>query len=231
VIGALVQSIIDWVGPVYSGALGYALIAGIIFLDRGAFTGIVIPGDLFLALGGIFAARGDLSLPVVMVVGLVAGVAGETLSYWLGRKWGLRIVRHLPLANRFEKHLDSAKDYFDRHGGKTVFIGRYVSVAGTFMPFAAGMSEMPFAKFLLFDAVAIAAWAVGMSLLGYFLNSQIELVDRIISDFGWLLLAAAVLFFGGRFVWKRRSKIAKWFRSRFRSLFRSNRRSSAGSRS
>jgi membrane-associated protein len=226
-IGALVKTVIDWFGPLYAGALGYALIAGIVFLDRGAFTGVVIPGDLFLVLGGIFAARGDLSLPVVIVVGLVAGVAGETLSYWLGRKWGVRIIRRLPLANRFEKHLDSAKDYFDRHGGKTVFIGRYVSVAGTFMPFAAGMSDMAFPKFLLFDAAAIAMWAVAVTLLGYFLNSQVELADRIISDFGWLLLVLVVLFCGGRFVWKRRSNIAKWFGN----LFRSKRRSSASSRS
>jgi membrane protein DedA with SNARE-associated domain len=227
VIGALVKTVIDWFGPVYAGALGYALIAGVIFLDRGAFTGVVIPGDLFLALGGIFAARGDLSLPLVILVGLFAGVMGETLSYWLGRKWGVSIIRHLPLANRFEKHLDSAKDYFDRHGGKTVFIGRYVSVAGTFMPFAAGMSEMAFPKFLLFDAIAIAMWAVAVTLLGYFLNSQIELADRIISDFGWVLLILVVLIFGGRFVWKRRSKIADWFKS----LFGSKRRSSARSRS
>jgi len=224
---AIVKTVIDWFGPLYAGVLGYALIAAIVFLDRGAFTGVVIPGDLFLALGGIYAARGDLALPVVIVVGLVAGLAGETMSYWLGRSYGVRIIRHLPLANRFEKHLDSARDYFKRHGGKTVFIGRYVSVAGTFMPFAAGMSEMAFPRFLLFDALAIAAWAAGVATLGYVLNSQIELVDKIISDFGWLVLAAVVLFFGGRFVWKHRKEIGKWFGS----LFGSKRRSSARSRS
>jgi membrane-associated protein len=226
-VAALVHSVVDWFGPLYSSGLGYALIAGIIFLDRGAFTGVVIPGDLFLALGGIYAGRGDLLLPLVIVAAALAGIAGESLSYWLGRKYGLRIIRHLPLANRFEKHLDSARDYFDRHGGKTVFVGRYVSVAGTFMPFAAGMSEMPFPRFIAFDAAAITIWAVGVSLLGYFLNSQIELADRILSQFGWAVLAAVVLFVGGRQVWKRREAIGKWFGSRFRS----KRRSSAKARS
>jgi membrane-associated protein len=223
-VGAVVQTVVDWFGPLYSSELAYALVALIIFLDRGAFTGVVIPGDLFLALGGIYAGRGELVLPLVIAAGALAGIAGESVSYWLGRKYGVRIIRHLPLANRFEKHLDSARDYFDRHGGKTVFVGRYVSVAGTFMPFAAGMSEMPFARFLTFDTIAITIWAVAVSLLGYFLNSQIELADQILSQFGWAVLAAVVLFVGGRQVWKRREGIRKWIASRFRSKRRSSAR-------
>jgi membrane-associated protein len=226
-VGALVKTVVDWFGPLYSSGLGYLLVAGVIFLDRGAFTGVVIPGDLFLALGGIYAGRGDLVLPLVMVAGAIAGIAGETLSFWLGRKFGVSIIRHLPLANRFEKHLDSARDYFERHGGKTVFIGRYVSVAGTFMPFAAGMADMPFGKFLLFDAVAITMWAVALTLLGYFMNSQIETVDQIISNFGWGLLVLIVLGVGARLAWKHRDGIRKWFGS----LFGSKKRSSSKARS
>jgi membrane protein DedA with SNARE-associated domain len=89
------------------------------------------------------------------------------------------------------------------------------------------MSEMPFARFLLFDAIAVTVWAVGVTLLGYLLNSQVELADRIISDFGWAVLAAVVLSAGGRLAWKRRAGIGQWFRS----LFGSKRRSSARSRS
>jgi membrane-associated protein len=226
IAASLVNTIVDWFGPVYQGLLGYLIVGGIILLDRGAFTGIVIPGDLFLALGGIYAGRGDLNVVIVIVVGAAAGVAGETISYWLGRIYGVRIIRHLPLANRMEKHLDAARDYFKRHGGKTVFVGRYVSVAGTFMPFAAGMSKMPFRRFLPFDAAAIALWATAVSLLGYYLNSQIDLVDQILSQFGWALLAAVVLLFAGRFGWKRRDRIGKWFRSKTKS-----RATSKGSRS
>jgi membrane protein DedA with SNARE-associated domain len=93
----LVKTVIDWFGPVYSGALGHGLAALVIFLDRGAFTGVVIPGDLFLALGGIYAARGDLMLPLVVIAGALAGVGRECLSYWLGRRYGIQIIRHLPL--------------------------------------------------------------------------------------------------------------------------------------
>jgi membrane protein DedA with SNARE-associated domain len=216
-LGAIVETVVDWFGPVYQGLLGYGLLALVILLDRGAFTGIVVPGDLFLALGGIYAGRGQLSVVLVIMVGAAAGLTGETVSYWLGRKFGTRIIRRLPLANRLEKYLDVARDYFRRHGGITVFVGRYVSVAGTFTPFAAGTSGMRFGRFIAFDVPAIVLWAVGISLLGYFLNSEIDLVDRILSRFGWGLLAVAVLWVGGRYAWKRRDRIRSWFRQRAKS--------------
>jgi membrane-associated protein len=206
----ILQSIIEWFGPLYSSWPGYLVLAALIFLDRAAFIGIVLPGELFLAIGGVFAGRGQLSVALVIVIGACAGVLGEVTSYWLGRRYGVRITRHLPLANRFNKHLKQARDYFRRNGGKTVFIGRYVSVVGTFLPFVAGMSKMSFGRFLAFDVVAVTLWAGAVTIVGYTLNSQIELVDKILSQFGWALLAAVVLFVGGRIAWKRRDRIIKW---------------------
>lgn len=206
----MIETIIDLFGTMYSSPFVYVVVAGIIFLDRAAFTGIFIPGELFVALGGIFAGRGELSLVLVIVTAALAGILGETVSYWLGRRYGVGIVRHLPLANRFEKHLDDAHDYFRRHGGKTVFIARYVSVVGTFLPFVAGMSDMPFGRFLLFDAVALTLWAIAVTLLGYLLNSQIHLVDQILSQFGWGLLVLIALLVVARIVVKRRGEIQKW---------------------
>ncbi len=214
-VGAIVKTVVDWFGPLYVGALGYLVVAGVIFLDRGALTGVVIPGELFLALGGVYAGRGKLNMVLVILVGAFAGICGEVASYWLGRKFGVRLIRHLPLANRLEKHLDEARDHFKRHGGKTVFIGRYISVAGTFMPFAAGMAEMSFARFLVFDSAALTIWATAVSMLGYVMYSQIETVDNILSQFGWAMLALVVLFFGGRLLWKNRDGIRKWFSSKF----------------
>jgi membrane-associated protein len=210
----VITTVIDLFGPLFSGLAGYLVIVGLIFLDRGAFTGVALPGEVILALGGVYAARGDLSIGLVILVGALAGLLGEVVSYWLGRVYGLRIVRHLPLANRFEKHLDEANDYFRHHGGTTVFVGRYISVVGTFLPFAAGMSDMPFRRFLTFDVAAIVLWSAGVSLLGYFLNSQIQLVDRVLSQVGWGLLALVALVVVGRLIWKRRKdvrkKVAEW---------------------
>jgi len=217
---ALVDTVLDWVGPLYAGWWGYVLIAGVILLDRGAFVGLVVPGDLFLALGGIYAGRHDLNIVAVIAVAMVAALVGESASFWIGRRYGVRMVRRLPLANRLEARLDAARDYFRRHGGKTVFVGRYVSLAGTFVPFSAGMGDMPYARFVLFDALAVAVWATAVALLGYVLSARVELVDTILSRFGWALLGLLVLVLGGRLVWKRRAGIWRWTRARWRALAR-----------
>lgn len=206
----MIETIVDWFGPAFSSPLAYLIIAGVIFLDRAAFTGVFVPGELFVALGGIFAGRGELSLVPVIAIAAIAGVLGECVSYWLGRHYGARIVEHVPFANRIDKHLDEASDFLSRHGGKTVFTARYVSVVGTFMPFVAGMSDMPFRRFLAFDVAAVTLWATGVTLLGYFLNSQLHLVDQILSDIGWGLLALLVIVTVGRFVAKRHDEIQKW---------------------
>jgi membrane protein DedA with SNARE-associated domain len=206
----ILGSIVEWVGPIFSSWHGYLVLAALIFLDRAAFIGIVLSGELILAVGGIFAGRGQLSVALVIVIGACAGVLGEVTSYWLGRRYGVHITRRLPFANRFNKHLAGTRDYFRRNGGKTVFVGRYVSVVGTFLPFVAGMSKMEFRRFLPFDVAAVTLWASAVTLIGYTLNSQIELVDRILSQFGWALLAAVLLLVGGRIAWKRRDRIIKW---------------------
>src|SRR6266545_8286000 len=199
---ALVEEIVEWIGPAFAVA-GYWIVGAGVFADRSAFLGLIIPGDVVLALGGVFAAQGDLHLVWVIMVGVGAGLAGESTGYWLGRRYGARVLKRIPFANRLADRLDVAEEYFRRRGGRTVFIGRYVSLAGTFLPFVAGMSRMPYARFLAFDVPSVTLWAVGVSLLGYFLNSQLDSIDRILSRFGWGLLGLAVLFFGGRFVYRR----------------------------
>jgi membrane-associated protein len=199
---ALIEQIVDWVGPAFAVA-GYFIVFAGVFADRSAFLGLIIPGDVVLALGGVFAARGELALPAVMAVGAAAGLMGESVGFWLGNRHGERLLKKIPLLNRWAGDLNKAEDYFKRHGGKTVFIGRYVSVAGTFLPFVAGMSKMRYRRFLLFDIPSVILWAIGVSLLGYFLASQIDLIDTILSRFGWGLLALIVLFFGGRFVYRK----------------------------
>jgi membrane-associated protein len=206
----VIETILEWFRPATASLLAYLFIGGIIFLDRAAFTGLFVPGELFVALGGVFAGRGQLSLWPVIVIAAISGIFGETVSYWLGRRHGVRIVKRLPLANRVDKHLDETSNFLRRHGGKTVFIARYVSVVGTFMPFVAGMSGMPFGRFLAFDVAAIALWATAVTLLGYFLNSQISFVDQILSQFGWGLLALLVIVALGRMVMKRRGQLQKW---------------------
>jgi undecaprenyl-diphosphatase len=199
---SLVQRLVDFIEPAFLTA-GYAIVAAAVLLERSILLGLIIPGDIILALGGVYASQGKLNVVLVIVIGTIAAITGESIGYWLGRKYGMRLIRRLPLLNRLEKNLENAEDYFRRHGGKTVAIGRYATAAGAFIPFTAGMAKMPYRKFLLFDVPAIVVWATGISLFGYLAGQNIEFIDKVLSRFGWGVLGAIVAFFLGRFLWKR----------------------------
>jgi membrane protein DedA with SNARE-associated domain len=203
--GAILEDIVKWVGPAFAAA-GYFIVLGAVFLERSVFIGLIVPGDIILALGGIYAARGDLTLAWVIVIGILAAVAGESTGFWLGRRYGRGLVRRVPLVNRLEGRLDAAEAYFRKNGGRTVAIGRYATAAGAFVPFVAGLSRMRYGRFLAFDVPAIVVWAIAIVLVGYFLEGQLDLVDRILSRFGWAMLGLLVAVVGGRILLNRRRK-------------------------
>lgn len=209
----MIENVLDLIEPLFTSRFGYLVIGIAVMVDRGAFVGLVAPGDLFLALGGIYAGQGELSVSGVIAAGIVGALIGENVSYWLGRRYGVTILRHIPLANRFEKYLGRSDDFFERHGSSAVFIGRYMAVVGTFLPFTAGMSRMRYGRFVFFDTMAVAVWALGVVLLGYLLSAQLELVDRILSRLGWGLLILVLVLVGARLTWDRRDRIGRWFRS------------------
>ena len=219
----IIEEIVEWAGPVFAAA-GYFIVFGAVALERSVFIGLFVPGDVILALGGIYAARGDLDIAWVIVLGAMAALIGESVGFWLGRRYGLSLIRHLPLVNRLEDRLESAREFFSRHGGKTVFIGRYATAAGAFIPFTAGVAEMSYPRFLAFDAPAVAIWATGIALIGYFFQAQLDLVDRILSRFGWIMLGLLAAFIVGRIVyrrWKGQKKGSKESGSRRQSRSRS----------
>jgi membrane protein DedA with SNARE-associated domain len=199
---SLVERLVELIQPAFLVA-GYAIVAGAVLLERSILLGLIIPGDIILALGGVYAARGQLNVVLVIVIGSLAAIAGESVGFWLGRRYGMRLIRRLPLLNRLEKTLEQSEDFFRRHGGKTVAIGRYATAAGAFVPFTAGMGKMRYSRFLAFDVPAIIVWATGITLFGYLAGRNLDFIDRVLSRFGWTVLGLAVAFFAGRFLWKR----------------------------
>ena len=200
---ALVEELIEWVDPVFTGALGYAVISAAVLLERSILIGLIIPGDVILAAGGIFASRGELELWIVVLVGAVCAVVGESVGFWLGRRHGVAFLRRVPIANRLVGQLEAVQALFARHGGKAVAIGRYAAFAGAFIPFVAGMSSMRYRRFLAFDVPAIAMWAAGIGAVGYLFGENVDLVDRILARFGYALLGLLIVGLGF-YVWRRR---------------------------
>ena len=200
---SLVERIVNDIEPYFLSA-GYLIIAAGVLMERSVFIGLIIPGDLILALGGVYASQHKLSLPLVIVVGCLAAIAGESIGFWLGRKFGVRVVRRLPYAGRWlAEKLEASEDYFKKHGGKTVAIGRYATVAGAFIPFSAGAGRMEYWRFLAFDVPAIIVWATGISIFGFAFGRNLSFIDKVLSRFGYIVLGLIVLLFLGRWLWKR----------------------------
>jgi membrane-associated protein len=210
VVAALVERLVRFIEPLYADA-GYLIVAVGVLLERSVFIGLIVPGDVILALGGVYASQGKMSLPIVIALGTVAAICGESAGYWLGRTVGVRLLRRVPILRRFESRLDDAETFFRRRGGWTVAIGRYATAAGAFIPFVAGVSRMPYGRFLLFDMPAIVVWAAGISWFGYAFGEHIGFIDTVLSRFGYLMLGLLVSFLVGRFLWKR------WMQGRERS--------------
>jgi membrane protein DedA with SNARE-associated domain len=198
----LIREIVQWVGPLFASA-GYAIVAVAVFAERSILVGLIVPGDVIIALGGVYAARGDLDVVAVMAIAFVAAVCGESTGFWLGRRYGMRLIRRLPFVNRLEARLEDVEGHFERHGGKTVAIGRYATAAGAMIPFVAGMAGMRYRRFLLFDVPAVLVWAIGITLVGYVFGRNLDLVESILSRFGWGILALLIAFVVGRILWSR----------------------------
>ena len=200
---SLIERVVEWIEPAFLVA-GYLIIAVAILLERSILIGLIVPGDVILALGGIYASQGKMSLTIVVVIGTLCAIVGESAGYWLGRRYGMRIIRRLPvIGGLVGEKLANAEEYFRRHGGWTVAIGRYATAAGAFIPFTAGLGRMRYAKFLLFDVPAVVVWAAAISIFGYVFGQNLPFVDRVLSRFGWVILGFFVVFFGLRFLWKR----------------------------
>jgi membrane-associated protein len=202
IVLAVVKQIIRWVGPLFTSA-GYPVVGVAVLLERSIFLGLIIPGDVILALGGVYAGRKELNLAAVIVIGTLAAISGESIGYFLGRRYGRALITKLPLVRRLDKQFESAERYFRKRGGLTVAIGRYATAAGAFVPFVAGMSEMPYQTFLAYDIPAIAVWATGITLVGYYFGRNLDTVERILSRFGYVMLAVLVVLIVAQILWKR----------------------------
>jgi membrane-associated protein len=188
---ALVTELVDWVRPFFT-SFGYVIVSAAMFLESAALTGIVVPGDVILALGGVYAGQGDLAAAGVIACGAIFGLLGETAGYLLGRRYGDGVLRRLPLLRRFERKIDQAERSIKDNAGKTIVIGRFVTGAAGLIPFVAGASDVRPRTFFAYTAPTILVWATAVTLVGFFVGNHVETIDRILSSVGWIGLAIVV---------------------------------------
>jgi membrane-associated protein len=150
------------------GAWVYLAVVLLIFLETSALVGFVIHGELALLVGGVAVERGDASLPVIVALAWAAAVAGDTVSFLLGRRLGRPfLARHAGRLRLGPAPLARVDAFFERHGGKALLLGRFTGFLRATMPFAAGSSDMPLRRLLRVGVVSALAWTLTFTLLGY----------------------------------------------------------------
>lgn len=153
------------------GAWTYGILFLIIFAETGLVFAPFLPGDSLLFAVGALAARGSFDVWLVSGVLFVAAILGDAVNYHIGKFLGPRMARGQKLRLINPKHLERTHEFFEKYGGKTIILARFVPIVRTFAPFVAGMGAMSYGKFLLYNIVGAAAWVVVCVGAGYFFGN------------------------------------------------------------
>ena len=145
----------------------YAILFVIVFCETGLVVTPFLPGDSLLFAAGAIAAGGQLNIFLLMVLLFVAAVLGDTVNYWIGDRAGHKLVQRFPRLIK-QKYLDRTHEFFERYGGKTIIIARFVPIVRTFAPFVAGVGEMSYGRFMSFNVFGAFLWVVLLVPAGYF---------------------------------------------------------------
>lgn len=158
------------------GLATYAILFAIIFMETGLVFTPFLPGDSLLFAAGAFAALNSLNIFIVWIVFLLAALIGNTSNYWIGYFFGKKIVAH-PKIPIDEEHIKETKKFFDKYGGKTIIIARFMPFVRTFAPFVAGVSRMSYKQFISYDLIGGFSWVTVGVMAGYFFGN-IEFVKK-----------------------------------------------------
>jgi membrane-associated protein len=166
----------------------YAILFLIVFFETGVVVTPFLPGDSLLFATGALAAAGVLDLGAVLVLLSAAAIIGDNMNYWIGRGVGPRVFTEDSRWLRRE-YLLQTKRYYERHGGKTVVLARFMPIVRTFSPFVAGIGRMSYPRFLAFDVGGGIFWVCGFGLLGYFFGNA----PIVKQNFGLVIVAVILL--------------------------------------
>ncbi len=171
----------------------YAILALIIFAETGLVVTPFLPGDSLLFATGALLSLGieGLNLPTMMIVLIVAAVLGDWVNYHVGKWMAPKLFSNYESKWLNKKHLDKTKDFYDRHGGKTIILARFMPIVRTYAPFVAGMSGMNYPQFFSFNVVGAVVWITSFLGLGYFFGN----LPFVKSNFQYVILAIIVLSF------------------------------------
>ncbi len=176
---------------------GILIVAAIVFAESGLLIGFFLPGDTLLFSAGLLAGQGYFPISALVVAVIAAAIIGDNVGYSIGRRTGHRIFTKEDGILFHKDNLLRAQKFYDRYGGKTVTLARFVPIVRTFAPMVAGVGKMPRQKFMLYNILGAVIWGGGVTLLGYWLGAKIPGLEHYIE---YVLVTVVVASFGLSFV-------------------------------
>jgi len=172
------------------GSIGLIVI---VFAETGLMIGFFLPGDSLLTTAGIFAARGDLNIYWLNVSLTIAAIVGDATGYWIGRRAG-KALYNRPNSFFFRReHLIRTHEFYEKHGGKTIIIARFMPIVRTFAPVVAGAADMTYRQFATYNIIGALLWVPSMTLTGYFLGLAFPDIDKHLHKLIALIIFVSLL--------------------------------------
>lgn len=157
---------------------GYVGLFAIVFSETGLLVGFFLPGDSLLVTAGLFAARGELSITILIPLLCVAAICGNSTGYYIGFKAGPALYNREQSRFFRRDHLLKTKEYYEKYGGITIVMAQFMPFARTFAPVVAGVAEMKYRRFASFNVGGAIVWITSMTLTGYFLGRSIPGIEK-----------------------------------------------------
>ncbi len=169
------------------GTWTYAILFLIVFVETGLVIMPLLPGDSLLFAAGAFAAKGSLNVGLVIALLIVAAILGDTVNYFIGRRFGDRAIQGMPLVK--PAYIERTNAFYAKHGGKTIIIARFMPIIRTFAPFVAGVGHMEYKRFLVYNVVGGVLWVTLFVVAGYLFGN----IDYVEENFTLVIMAIIVL--------------------------------------
>lgn len=158
-----------------AGLLGLIII---VFAETGLMIGFFLPGDSLLITAGLFAFKGDLNIWTLNIALVLAAIIGDATGYYIGKRTGKALYSR-PNSLLFRReHLIKTHEFYEKHGGKTIIIARFMPIVRTFAPVVAGAAEMTYRNFAIYNVIGALLWVLSMTLTGYFLAAAVPDIDK-----------------------------------------------------
>ena len=200
----MLDRLIDFVWSV--GSWGYVVVFLGAALESSAFLGLLVPGESLVIVSGVLASAGLFKLPTLIAVVSTGAVVGDSIGYELGRRLGRPwLLRRGALLGFRRDRVEAVDEFFKRHGGKAVLIGRFIGFLRALVPFVAGSSRMPYGRFLVYNVAGSILWTLACVFLGYFLGAAWPIAEKWVGRAG-LVLGVVVVAVAAWWLRRRRRK-------------------------